>query len=71
MFVLLGINCGDPGSVNNGMVNSNGTYVTSIATFECDDGYDLIGDRQRVCQLDGTWSNMVPECRRKSLSILI
>ena len=54
----------------NGMVTSNGTFVTSVAKFTCDDGYMLVGDMQRICQLDGTWSNMVPECR-KLLFILI
>ena len=53
------------------MVITNGTYVTSIAEFTCDDGYMLVGDAQRVCQPDGMWSNMVPECLRKLLFILI
>ena len=55
----------------NGMVTSNGTNVTSVAEFTCDDGYMLVGDMERICQLDGTWSNMVPECPRKLLLILI
>ena len=53
----------------NGTVDSNGTYVTSVATFMCDDGFDLVGDHQRICQLDVTWSNMVPECLRKLLPV--
>ena len=71
MCILLGIDCGDPGMPMNGMVTSNGTYVTSIAEFTCDDGYMLDGDDERVCQPDGTWSNMVPRCPRKLLSILV
>ena len=69
--VLLGINCGDPGVPMNGVVSTNGTYVTSVAEFTCDDGYMRVGDAQRVCQPDGTWSNMVPDCLRKLLFILI
>ena len=65
--VFLGINCGSPGTLENGMVTNNGTFVTSVATFTCDFGYELIGDTQRVCQSDGTWSNMVPRCDRKLL----
>ena len=53
----------------NGTVDSNGTYVNSVATFMCDEGFDLVGDRQRVCQLNGTWSNMVPVCNRKLLPV--
>ena len=49
----------------NGTVTSNGIFVTSVAEFTCDFGFELIGDTPRVCQLNGVWSNMVPECRRK------
>ena len=62
---LLGIDCGDPGMPMNGTVTSNDTYVTSVVEFICDFGFELIGDSQRVCQPDGTWSNMVPRCRCK------
>ena len=70
MFII-GINCGSPGMVENGMVTSNGSFVTSIATFTCNCAYELIGDSQRICQLDGMWSNMVPECIRKLLAVLL
>ena len=53
----------------NGTVTFNGTYVTSVAEFTCDFGFELIGDTQRVCQLNGMWSNMVPECPRKLLAV--
>ena len=53
------------------VVTSNSTYVNSIATFTCNFGYDLVGDSQRICQADGTWSNMVPTCDRKLLPILM
>ena len=65
LCIFIGIDCGSPGTLENGMVTNNGTYVTSVATFNCDFGYELIGDTQRVCQPDGTWSNMVPRCSRK------
>ena len=67
--VLLGITCGDPGMPMNGTVTSNGTYVTSFAEFTCNFGFELIGDTQRICQPNGMWSNMVPECRRKLLAV--
>ena len=67
LCIFIGIDCGSPGALENGMVTNNGTFVTSVATFTCDFGYELIGDTQRVCQSDGTWSNMVPTCDRKLL----
>ena len=65
--LLLGINCGSPGMVENGIVTSNG----SIATFTCNCTYELIGDSQRICQPNGMWSNMVPECICKLLAVLL
>ena len=65
MCTFLGINCGTFGLVLNGRGISNGTYVTSVAIFVCNIGYVLVGNRQRVCQPDGTWSGMVPRCDRK------
>ena len=69
--VLLGITCGDPGVPMNGAVTSNGTFVTSIAEFTCNFEFELIGDTQRVCQPNGNWSNMVPECRCKLLTVVL
>ena len=69
--VLLGITCGDPGVPMNGSLTSNGTYVTSVAEFTCNFGFELIGDTQRVCQPNGIWSNMVPECHRKLLAVVL
>ena len=68
-YVFLGIDCGSPGTLMNGTVDSNGTFVTSVATFMCDFGFNLIGDTQRICQENGNWSNMVPECERKLLPV--
>ena len=65
VYVLLVINCGDPGSPMNGSVTSNGTFLTSIAEYSCDFGFELIGDTQRICQRNEMWTNMVPECNRK------
>ena len=52
--------------------NSNIEYsdetrvVNSSAEYMCASGYMLDGDRVRVCQSDGTWSNSSPLCRRKN-----
>ena len=54
----------------NGTVTSNGTYVTSVAEFTCDFGFELIGDSQRACQPDGMWSNMIPTCACKLPAII-
>ena len=38
----------------------------SIATYHCDDGYQLIGDEVRRC-VDGEWTGQEPTCIRMSL----
>ena len=68
-YILLGINCGSPGMPVNGKATSNGTFVTSVAEFICNFGYEFIGDSQRICQANGVWSNVVPECRRKLATV--
>ena len=68
MCILLGINCGHSGMPMNGTV---GTFITSVAEFTCDDGFELIGDTQRVCQPNGTWSNMIPTCARKLPAVML
>ena len=56
----------------NGMVTTtNGNFVDSVATFTCDFGYILDGDDQRICQPNGTWSSMPPQCTRKSQTVLV
>lgn len=34
--------------------------------YTCIDGYTLIGDAMRTCQLNGTWNGTTPTCDRKS-----
>ena len=35
------------------------------AVYSCDDGFELVGDRKRLCQYDGTWDGEAPTCERK------
>ena len=43
------------------------------ANYFCNYGFYLSGNKQRVCQIDGSWSGAEPSCVRKSdaLSILM
>ena len=57
------VDCGDLPDPNNGQVSLNGTAVGSIATYTCDAGYNLIGNVQRMCQGNGSWSGDEPVCQ--------
>ena len=36
--------------------------VGSTANYECDPGCTLIGNRTRICQINGRWSGKAPIC---------
>ena len=38
---------------------TNGT----VATYSCADGYELAGEENRTCLVDGTWTGAEPQCR--------
>ena len=47
----------------NGRVDHTaGTTVGQIATYSCNTGYNLVGDRNRACQAAGDWSGNEPTC---------
>ena len=47
-----------------------GNTVGHIAVFECDPGYELIGDDVLGCQEDGQWSGNVPRCRQIGMACI-
>ena len=48
----------------NGTVMWDGLTPGSVATYSCDEGFELNGVRTRTCQNDGTWSDDAPTCER-------
>ena len=46
----------------NGTVRVTGTGVGDTATYTCDEGYGLSGNRIRTCQSTGEWSGSPPTC---------
>ena len=49
----------------NGSVKDGDNRPGTKAVYSCDDGFELVGDRKRLCQYDGTWDGEVPTCERK------
>ena len=49
----------------NGRVSLSGTTYTSVATYSCDSGYDLMGNDTRTCLGTGNWSGGEPTCISK------
>ena len=45
------------------------THIGSTATYECDNGYTLKGNPQRVCQFDSHRSGALPHCVKHNSGI--
>ena len=57
------MDCGSLPDPANGQVNHTaGTTVGQTATYSCNIGYNLVGDRTRTCQAEGSWSGSAPTC---------
>ena len=39
--------------------------VDDVVTFNCDDGFELVGSRKLTCQTDGEWTDDEPTCERE------
>ena len=61
-FIPSVVDCGGLSSPQNGQVILTNTTFGSIATYLCDEGFNLIGDMQRMCQSNGEWSGNEPIC---------
>ncbi len=58
--------CGGLADPTNGAVDlTNGTIFTSVAVYSCLTGFSVNGTTSRVCQSDGSWSDMPPSCEGK------
>ena len=59
----LRLECGPLMDPEFGTVNtSEGLQYEDVATYTCDEGYELIGSNRTVCQANATWSDAVIEC---------
>ena len=45
------------------------TTFAGQATFECNDGFRLVGNSERTCLANGQWTGNVPTCLGKLLTL--
>ena len=50
--------------IQRGSAKYTGTSIGSLATYQCEEGYLLAGNSQRICQSNGHWNGSTPECQR-------
>lgn len=65
-FGLYFPDCGQLQNPNKGQVDmTQGSAYQAVARYMCNQGYELIGDEERVCRATGTWSGIQPTCLMK------
>ena len=60
-----GVTCPTLPDPLNGMVNDDDLSFNSTATYICDEGYMIEGNRNQTCGADGNWTGSPPLCVRK------
>ncbi|EYB92205.1 hypothetical protein Y032_0197g1595 [Ancylostoma ceylanicum] len=62
--------CTFPGVGEAGRVSfSSQTFtIGSFSVYTCEEGYELEGDAERVCEESARWSGDIPRCRKKKCS---
>ena len=54
----------------NGEVVFTERFVSSVANYSCDIGFELVGSETRTCQSGSGWSGMETSCERKPMLAL-
>ena len=68
-YVYIAVDCGALMNPDDGSVSFSTTIFTSIASYSCDTGYNLVGVDQRNCTSAVTWSDGEPTCQSEKQRI--
>ena len=49
--------------VNGHVITTQGIIFESVAMYDCNEGFAVIGDQTRTCGADGEWTGSAPECQ--------
>ncbi|KAM4876293.1 sushi, von Willebrand factor type A, EGF and pentraxin domain-containing protein 1 [Thomomys bottae] len=58
------VSCGHPESPEHGYVIGSNYSFESTITYQCEPGYELEGNRQRICQENRQWSGGAATCKK-------
>nr|XP_045229548.1 sushi, von Willebrand factor type A, EGF and pentraxin domain-containing protein 1 [Macaca fascicularis] len=56
------ISCGVPPPLENGFHSADDFYAGSTVTYQCNNGYYLLGDSRMFCTDNGSWNGVSPSC---------
>lgn len=68
-YFILAKDCGPLPVPMNGTATGRETTYPNQVTFDCDDGFIMIGSRIRKCQSNGKWSGNETSCLGKKCTI--
>ena len=54
--------CPSLSSISGGFVIVHGYRTDATAVYNCNEGFELIGESVRVCRNDSTWAGEAPVC---------
>ena len=54
--------CDDLSNPDNGFVDQPSNSVGTVATYDCNNGFVIVGNDERTCQDNGEWSGEDPFC---------
>ena len=63
--IFFALDCLNLTSPSNGQVSLTAATPGSVATYTCDNGYEVVGASVRECQANGSWSEDEPVCDSK------
>ena len=58
----IAVNCRDLNDPPNGQVVQSGFTPAQSATYMCNSGYQMVGNKFRVCQNNGQWNGTAISC---------
>ncbi|GIY27318.1 protein lev-9 [Caerostris extrusa] len=61
--------CGPPGEIKHGVREGDTFTFTSRVTYNCSEGFEVVGRPYRYCQSNGQWSGQLPECRPRGVTV--
>ena len=61
------VNCGQIVVSDPLMVNPANATFNSTVTYSCQVGYNLVGNAERTCQANGSYSGVEPSCMSELL----
>ncbi|XP_055973137.1 sushi, von Willebrand factor type A, EGF and pentraxin domain-containing protein 1 [Sorex fumeus] len=65
------VSCEKPESPEHGSVVGSKYSFESVISYQCKPGYELEGNRERICQGNGKWSGEVATCNKARCEVLL